>query len=104
MKSNARYTKRSPLGSRPRRNPNRMRATGATSIATTRSFVRFVGRRTIWRPTIAQAANATRAGRTRKKAGGVRIVPTKRTTEQLELRKQNPGTGGREIWQAGPTG
>src|SRR5438093_10411992 len=90
MKSNARYTKRSPLGSRPRRNPNKMRATGATSIATTRSFVRFVVRRTIWRPTIAKAANPTRAGRTRKKAGGVRIVPTKRTTVEFEMSKKNP--------------
>src|SRR6266571_2181336 len=33
-------------GSKPRSNPKRMRATGATSIETTRSFDRFVVRRT----------------------------------------------------------
>ncbi|TMA05585.1 MAG: hypothetical protein E6J94_08820 [Methanobacteriota archaeon] len=103
MKSNARYTKRSPLGSRPRRNPNKMRATGATSIATTRSFVRFVVRRTIWRPTIAKAANPKRAGRIRKKAGGVRIVPTKRTMVEFVMSKKNPSTGGRKILEAGRT-
>src|SRR5439155_9676809 len=63
----------------------------------------FVVRRTIWRPTIANEAKTKRAGRVRKKAGGVRIVPTKRTTVEFVKSKKNPSAGGRKILEAGRT-
>src|SRR5438552_19209807 len=51
----------------------------------------------------ANEAKRKRGGRTKKNAGGVRIVPTKRTTVEFVTSKKNPSAGGRKILEAGRT-
>src|SRR2546422_3008449 len=80
-----------------------MSATGATSIETTRSLVRFVVRRMSWKPASAKPAKTTMAGRTWKNAGCVLTVPTNRFVEAFSSSKANPRTGGRIAFAAGET-
>ena len=80
-----------------------MSATGATSIETTRSLVRFVVRRVSWNPATANAAKTTMAGRTWKKAVCVVAVPTNRFVEAFPNKRTNPRTGGRIAFAAGAT-